>query len=130
MSRNDTKPLTQRQMKVSEEIRRIIAEMLTRGDIYSADFDFTKAVISEVRISPDFSVAKVFVSPLLADSDMQEVIDNLYAVKGQIKKILASKVRLRIIPDLTFLADTSFVYAGKIQDLLNSPEVKRDLEKQ
>ena len=127
MARKDTKPLTPRQLKVGEELKRIIAESLSMGKVYLNGFNTAEAVISEVRVSPDFSVAKVFVSPLLAGGDMQTLIDNMYLLKGQLKKILGSKIRLRITPDLVFLPDESFAEADRIESLLSSPDVKRDL---
>ena len=127
MARKDTKPLTPRQLKVGEELKRIIAESLSKGKVYLNGFNTAEAVISEVRVSPDFSVAKVFVSPLLATGDMQQLIDNMYLLKGQLKKILGGKIRLRITPDLVFLPDESFAEADRIESLLSSPEVKRDL---
>ena len=64
---------------------------------------------------------------MLASGDMQQLIDNMYQLKGQLKKILGSKIRLRITPDLVFLPDESFAEADRIENLLSSPDVKRDL---
>ena len=127
MARKEAKPLTPRQLKVGEELKRIIAESLSMDKVYLSGFNTAEVVISEVRVSPDFSVAKVFVSPLLVGGDMQALLDNMYLLKGQLKKILGSKLRLRITPDLVFLPDESFAEADRIENLLSSPDVKRDL---
>ncbi len=127
MARKEAKPLTPRQLKVGEELRRLIAESLSMGKVYLNGFNTTEVVISEVRVSADFSFAKVFVSPLLPTGDMQQIIDNMGLLKGQLKKILGSKLHLRITPDLVFLPDESFAEADRIEALLSSPDVKRDL---
>jgi ribosome-binding factor A len=127
MARKETKPLTPRQLKVGEELRRIIAESLSMDKVYLNGFNTAEAVISEVRVSPDFSSAKVFVSPLRADGNMQELIDNMYLLKGQLKKILGGKIHLRLTPELIFLPDESFAEADRIETLLSLPDVKRDL---
>lgn len=127
MVKKEAKALSPRQLKVGEELRRIIAESLSMEKVYLHDFNTTEVVVSEVRISPDFSIAKVFVSPLRAESSMQSLIDDLYKVKGQLKKIIGVKMRLRVTPDLKFIPDDSFASADKIETLLASPDVRRDL---
>ncbi|MBR7158382.1 MAG: 30S ribosome-binding factor RbfA [Alphaproteobacteria bacterium] len=124
--RNPAHEPSQRQLRVGEEIRRVLAETLERGELHDSTVEGFRVIISEVRISPDFSIAKVFVAPL-GGGDVKEIISALSSHKGQLRKALGQKVRLRITPDLTFLADKSFEEAHHINQLLHLPEVQRDL---
>ena len=94
---------------------------------FSPLFSSKDVIVSEARVSPDFSVAKVFVATLGGGRE-QELLDFLAKVKGQLRKILGSKIKLRVTPDLTFIADKSFGEAAHIEELLYRPEVKRDLQ--
>ena len=127
MTRTSGKAPSPRQLKVGEEIKRILAEALSRGEVFSPLFPSSDVIVSEARVSPDFSVAKVFVATLGGGRE-QELLDFLAKVKGQLRKILGSKIKLRVTPDLTFIADKSFGEAARIEELLYRPEVKRDLQ--
>ncbi len=127
MTRTSGKAPSPRQLKVGEEIKRILAESLSRGEVFSPLFSSKDVIVSEARVSPDFSVAKVFVATLGGGRE-QELLDFLAKAKGQLRKTLGSKIKLRVTPDLTFIADKSFGEAAHIEELLYRPEVKRDLQ--
>ncbi len=124
--RNPSHEPSQRQLRVGEEIRRVLAEALERDELNDPTVEGFRVIISEVRISPDFSIAKVFVAPL-GGGDVNAIISSLSLNKGQLRKILGRKIRLRVTPDLTFLPDNSFSEAHHINQLLHLPEVQRDL---
>ncbi|MBQ1618598.1 MAG: 30S ribosome-binding factor RbfA [Bacteroidales bacterium] len=106
-----------RQLKVARELQKNLAEII-RGKGMSA-FGGAMVTVSEVRISPDLSVAKVFVS--IFPSDRQEAVmgilkDNLKVIRGELGHKIGRQ--FRIIPDLTFFLDTSIDYAQHIEELL------------
>ena len=115
-----------RQLKVGEEIRRILSDILQRDELHEPLLEGFKVIISEVRPSPDFSVAKVFVAPV-GGEDVKNLLKKLEEHKGYLRKKIGSNIRLRVTPDLTFLADNSYDEAGHIEKLLHLPEVQRDL---
>lgn len=117
---------SQRQLRVGEEIRRVLAEALERGTFYDSCLESFRVIISEVRISADFSIAKVFIAPLGGEG-LSELLAELRKNKGYFRKVLGMKLRLRITPDIVFLGDQSFEEAQHINELLQRPEVQRDI---
>jgi ribosome-binding factor A len=106
-----------RQLKVARELQKNLAEII-RGKGMAA-FGGAMVTVSEVRISPNLSVAKVFVS--IFPSDRQEAVmgilkDNLKVIRGELGHKIGRQ--FRIIPDLTFFLDTSIDYAQHIEELL------------
>ncbi len=106
-----------RQLKVARELQKNLAEII-RGKGMAA-FGGAMVTVSEVRISPDLSVAKVFVS--IFPSERQEAVmgilkDNLKVIRGELGHKIGRQ--FRIIPDLTFFLDTSIDYAQHIEELL------------
>lgn len=111
------KPASTRQLKVARELQRDLAEIIRSKGM--AVFDGAMVTVSEVRISPDLSVAKVFVSIFPSDKSakvMGILEDNGRALRGELGHKVASQ--LRIVPELTFLLDTSIDYAEHIDELL------------
>lgn len=117
---------SQRQLRVGEMIRHALAEMLTRGDIHDDVIAAHVITISEVRMSPDLKLAKAYVMPL-GGEDIEPVIKALTRHKGIIRRDIARAVQLKYAPDLKFFADESFDEANRIDALLHSPQVRRDL---
>ncbi len=111
------KPASTRQLKVARELQRDLAEIIrSRG---MAMFGGAMVTVSEVRISPDLSQAKVFVSIFpsdKADATMGILNENMGAIRGELGRAVAKQ--LRIVPELTFLLDTSLDYAARIEELL------------
>ena len=106
-----------RQLKVAREIQKDIAEII-RGKGMAA-FGGAMVTVSEVRISPDLSVAKVYVS-IFPSAKQSEVMTKLEAESRALRGELGRQVakQLRIVPDLTFYLDTSIDYAEHIDELL------------
>ena len=110
-------PASTRQLKVAREIQKDLAEIIRSKGM--AAFGGAMVTVSEVRVSPDLSLAKVFVSifpSAKADTVMQLLQDNVRALRGELGRLVAKQ--LRIVPELTFLLDTSLDYAEHIDELL------------
>jgi ribosome-binding factor A len=118
---------SQRQLRVGELVRHALAEVLTRGESGLPELERVLISIAEVRMSPDMKHATVLVSPL-ASSDPEAVMSVLNrAAKFLRGRIAPSLKQMRSIPDLKFRLDTRFEDDSRIDELLRSPEVARDL---
>lgn len=127
MSRGHGKPPSQRQLRVGEELRHAIAHVIERGDIRDPDIAGRSITITEVRASPNLSHATVFVTPL-GGGEVKPILAGLKRVKPYLRREIARAVTLRVVPDLSFQEDTSFAAANRIESLLHSPEVLRDIQ--
>ena len=125
---DNAKPRSQRQLKVGEEIRRVLSEAFLRGDFYVFGQKSFSITVSEVRISPDLKNASVFVMPL-AGKNAKEVMTFLKAITPELKRVIGKKLLLRLVPRLRFILDDSFEQAHRLNTLLNLPEVAQDLKK-
>lgn len=111
------KPASTRQLKVGRELQKSLAEILRNKGM--AAFGGAMVTVSEVRISPDLSVAKVYVSVFpsaKAESVMEILLENSKALRGELGRLVAKQ--FRIVPELVFQLDTSLDYAEHIDDLL------------
>ena len=111
------KPASTRQLKVGREIQKDLAEIIRSKGM--AAFEGALVTVSEVRVSPDLSVAKVYVS--IFPSDKQEAVmglleENNKALRGELGRAVGKQ--LRIVPELGFYLDTSLDYAAHIEELL------------
>ena len=119
---------SQRQLRVGELVRHALTQLLQRGEIQDDTLQTTVISISEVSMSPDLKIATAFVSPL-GGGDPKEVIKALAANAKFIRGRLAPQLRqMKYMPEFRFRADTSFDNYSKIDALLQSPEVARDLD--
>ncbi len=121
------KPPSQRQRRVAEEIRHQLAALFTRHEFRDPDLAEADLTVTEVRVSPDLRHATVFISRL-GRADAATLLPNLARATPYLRGILARQLRLRVAPDLSFQPDTSLDYAARMNALLHSPEVARDLE--
>ena len=129
MSKSPSHGPSQRQLRVGEQVRHALSEVLSRGEIRDDLIQSTVISVSEVRMSPDLKIATAFVAPLAAQDD-QAVIDAL----GHHAKFIRGRVsgalrQMKYMPDFRFRLDTSYDNMAKIDRLLRSPEVARDLDK-
>ena len=111
------KPASTRQLKVARELQRDLAEIIRSKGM--AAFDGCMVTVSEVRISPDLSIAKVFVSIFPSDKApvvMQRLEEEKRTLRGELGRKVASQ--LRIVPELDFFLDTTLDYAEHIEELL------------
>ena len=119
---------TQRQLRVAEEIRHVLAGVFARHEFRDPELATAEITVTEVRISPDLKHATVFVTRL-GRSDVELLLPHLRRASAYLRGQVAQALRLRYAPDLHFQSDTALDYAMKIDDLMHRPEVARDLER-
>ncbi len=120
------KPPSQRQLRVGEHIRHILADLLRRGHFRDPALIDADITVSEVRISPDLKNATAFVMPL-GGQDTEAVVAGLNRAAAYIRREISRELDLRFTPTMTFAVDTTFDEAEKIEKLLHSDPVARDL---
>ena len=125
---NQAKGPTQRQLRVGELIRHKLAEMLARGEIYDDVLASHVVTITEVRMSPDLRLATAYVMPL-GGKDTKTVIEALARNSKFIRGEVGRAVDLRVAPDVRFREDETFEEVTRIDRLLHSEKVRRDVEK-
>ena len=118
---------SQRQLKVGELIRHALAEIFSRGDVMDDVIARHSLTVPEVRMSPDLKIATCYVMPLGGD-EADEVVDHLGKHRRYLRGELAKRVSLKFMPELRFRVDTTFESSARIDELLASPEVARDLD--
>lgn len=118
---------TQRQLRVSEEIRHVLAEIFARNEFRDPDLATSVITVTEVRISPDLRRATAFVARL-GRTDIDALLPALKRAAPYLRGQLAHALRLRVAPDLSFQPDRTLEEATKINRLLHAPEVARDLD--
>ena len=126
MIKGDAKAPSQRQLRVGEEVRHALAWILERGEIRDPGLGKAAITVTEVRISPDLRNATAFVVPLGGDQGT-DVIDALNRAAPFVRRQVGKAVKLRRLPNLNFVADTTFDEAERIDDLLRDASVSRDL---
>jgi ribosome-binding factor A len=118
---------SQRQLRVGELVRHTLAEVLTRGDVHDPVLEGRLITVPEVRMSPDLRLATIYVMPL-GGRDEAQVIAALERNKRYLRGVVARSVNLKFAPDIRFRIDDRFDEAERIEKLLLSPAVKRDLD--
>lgn len=117
---------SQRQLRVGEEIRHILAELLGGGTLRDPVLAGQSITVTEVRVSPDLQQATAFVMPL-GGGDLGAIVKALKRAAPFLRGEVARRVRLRVAPTLSFAADMSFDHAARIEQALRAPAVARDL---
>lgn len=118
---------SQRQLKVGELVRHALAEIFSRGEVLDEVIERHSLTVPEVRMSPDLKVATCYVMPL-GGGEAGAVVKHLEQHKRFLRGEVAKRVSLRYMPELRFREDTSFEASSRIDELLASPEVARDLD--
>lgn len=118
---------SQRQLRVAEEIRHILAGLLMRGELRDPALVGVSVTVSEVRISPDLKNATVFAMPL-GGAHVGDVLKGLNRSAPYLRSQVGHAMQLRYAPMLTFVEDKSFDEAHHIDELLRSEKVARDLK--
>jgi ribosome-binding factor A len=118
---------SKRMLRVGEQVRAAITQVLQRGEVRDDLIEKTVISVSEVRMSPDLKIATAYVTPL-GLSDHTAVIEALNRNAKFIRGRLGGQLRqMKYMPEVRFRDDTSFDNYKKIDDLLRSPEVQRDI---
>ena len=118
---------SQRQLRVGELLRHSLSEILTRGEIRDPDLEGVSVTVTQVKPSGDMRHATVFVEPL-GGKNAKGIVSALNRHKGFIRGLMGKTIALKFTPELRFLEDTSFAEAEKIETLLKSSRVQRDLQ--
>ena len=117
---------SQRQLRVGETVRHALAEILSHGNVHDSDLDGHIITVPEVRMSPDLKLATIYVMPL-GGRDTDIVIAALERNKKFLRGKIAHRVNLKFAPDIRFRVDDRFDEAERIEKLLRTPAVQRDL---
>jgi ribosome-binding factor A len=117
---------SQRQLKVGELIRHVLAEIFARGEIVDEVLSRYSLTVPEVRMAPDLKLATAYVMPL-GGAGAEDVIAHLDKHRRFLRGEVAKRVSLKFMPELRFKIDTSFESSRRIDELLASPKVARDL---
>ena len=118
---------SQRMLRVGELVRHALAQMLSRGDISDPVLEKHVVTVSRVKMRPDLKLATVYVMPL-GGKDEPEVIAALDRHKKYMRGEIAHEVNLKFAPDVRFRIDDSFDQVSRIDAILNSERVRRDLD--
>lgn len=117
---------SQRQLRVAEEIRHVLAEVFQRTEFRDPELAGERITVTEVRVSPDLKAATAFVRRL-GRTDADALLPALKRAAPFLRSELGHALRLRVVPRLSFQADTALDHAMEVDALLRRPEVARDL---
>ncbi|MGC2641702.1 MAG: 30S ribosome-binding factor RbfA [Pseudolabrys sp.] len=118
---------SQRQLRVGELVRHALADMLTRGDVHDSVIEAHMITIPEVRVTADLRLATIYLIPM-GGRDAEEVVAAFERHKKYLRAEIAHRINLKFAPDIRFRVDDRFAEAERIERLLSSPDVKRDLK--
>src|SRR5579862_3952240 len=118
---------SQRQLRVGELVRHAMAEMFTRGEVHDPVIEGHLITVPEVRMTADLRLATIYVMPL-GGRDRGEVLAALDRNKRYLRGEIARRVNLKFAPEIRFAIDERFDEAERIQKLLRTPAVQRDLD--
>jgi ribosome-binding factor A len=117
---------SQRQLRVGELIRHELADMLTRGEVHDPVLETHLITVPEVRMTADLRLATIYIMPL-GGRDEEAVLDALERNKRYVRGEIARRVNLKFAPEIRFRLDDRFNEAERIERLLRTPAVQRDL---
>jgi ribosome-binding factor A len=125
--RDQTAGGSQRQLRVGELIRHEVADLFARGEVHDPVIETNMITVPEVRMSPDLRLATIYIMPL-GGRDGAAVLEALERNKRYMRGEIARRVNLKFAPDIRFRLDERFDEAERIEKLLRTPEVQRDLD--
>jgi ribosome-binding factor A len=126
MRREGLKGPSQRQLRVGEMLRHALADVLHENDIRDPDLEGVSVTITQVKPSPDMRYATVYCEPL-GGKNAKAIVAALNRHRGFLRGEMGHRIATKFTPDLRFVEDISFAEAQKIETILKSPEVQRDL---
>jgi ribosome-binding factor A len=128
MVKKSSRGPTQRQLRVGEELRHVLANVFEKGVVRDPGLAGVSLTVTEVRAGADLRSATVFVVPL-GGGDADTMLSALARARPFLRRRIADEVRLKFVPDLVFRLDASFDEAQRIERLLRDPAVARDLDR-
>lgn len=126
MTAKSDRPASQRQLRVGEELRHVLARILARGELRDPALADLTLTVTEVRVSPDLKNATAFVVPL-GGGGLEDSVATLNRAANFLRGQVGREMTLRHVPRLEFLADRSFDEASRVESILSRPSVRRDL---
>jgi len=118
---------SQRQLRVGEIVRRAISDIFSQGGVHDPVLEGHLITVPEVRMSPDLKLATIYVMPL-GGRDTDIVLAALEQNKKFLRGEVARRVNLKFAPDIRFRVDERFDEAERIEKLLRTPAVQKDLQ--
>jgi len=118
---------SQRQLRVGEMLRHALSDILRERGIRDPDLDGVSVTVTQVKPSPDMRHATVFVQPL-GGENAGTIVEALNRHRGYLRGELGHLIELKFTPELRFVEDTSFAEAQRIERILHSEKVARDLK--
>lgn len=123
---------SQRQLRAGELVRHALVEIFRREDLRDPALAGLQITVTEVRMTPDLKQATVFCAPLGASIDQEthpEIVKALNHAAPHLRHLLGERIDMKFMPALVFRSDESFAEARRIDELLASPAVARDLKR-
>jgi ribosome-binding factor A len=117
---------SQRQLRVGEALRHALAEVLRENDIRDPDLAGVSVTVTQIKPSPDMRYATVYCEPL-GGQNAKEIVAALNRHKGFLRGEMGRLLTMKFTPDLRFVEDESFAEALKIETILRSERVSRDI---
>jgi len=117
IKQNDNSPFSQRQLRVGELIKQSLGQIFIRDEAKVPSLDTKNITVTEVRMSPDLKNARAYVIPL-GGKDSEKAVNILTEFSARIRKVLSKKIDMKFLPKVSFVSDTSFDYAEKIEKLI------------
>ena len=135
MSRRHTRPSSsqqghgpsQRQLRVGEMLRHALSDILREREIRDPDLEGVSVTVTQVKPSPDMRHATAFVQPL-GGENAEVIVEALNRHRSFLRGELGHSIELKFTPELRFVEDTSFAEAQRIERILHSEKVARDLK--
>jgi ribosome-binding factor A len=125
--RSESSP-SQRQLRVGELVRHVLADLLARGEVHDPVIQGHLITIAEVRMTADLRLATIFTMPL-GGRDAEAVLAALNRNKRFLRGEIARRINLKFAPEIRFAIDERFDEAERVERLLRTPAVQRDLRK-
>ena len=119
---------SQRQLRVSELIRRRLSDVLNQGDIHDPDLNRMSITVGEVRCSPDLKVATAYVLPLGGDH-REEALDALRRNRAEIRRVVSKGLALKFAPEIRFAIDDTYDRLDDARRIFSDDNVRRDLDR-
>ncbi|MGA0922955.1 MAG: 30S ribosome-binding factor RbfA [Rhodobacteraceae bacterium] len=117
---------SQRQLRVSETIRRALSEVLARGDIHDPELNRLSITVGEVQCTPDLKIATAYVLPL-GGQGQDTILQMLARNKAELRRMIGRKLGLKFTPDLRFRLDETFDRLDETRRLFSDETVQRDI---
>ena len=111
------KPISQRQLRVGEMIKQSLGMIFVRNEAKVPNLETNNITVTEVKMSQDLKIAKVYVLPL-GGKDADTIVNTLKEFSFLIRKVLSKKITMKFLPKILFAKDESFEYAEKIENLI------------